>query len=81
MITTVLLHGDSTTADGEPCGPPPSPCSSAVNATLLPTKARPHCCVGGSAYQAWTGVAHSVTAPSHRSALHSMMKESHCEPR
>jgi hypothetical protein len=37
MITTVLLHGDSITADGEPCGPQQSPCSSAVNATLLPT--------------------------------------------
>jgi len=37
MITTVLLHGDSITADVEPCGSQPSPCSSAVNVTLLRT--------------------------------------------
>jgi hypothetical protein len=35
MITTVLLHGDSITADVEPCGHELSPCSSAVNAALL----------------------------------------------
>ena len=36
-MKAVLLHGDSTTADVEPCGPEPSPCSSAVKAALLRT--------------------------------------------
>ena len=37
MVTTVQLHGDSITADVEPCGHELSPCSSAVNAALLRT--------------------------------------------
>jgi len=51
MITTVLLHGDSITADGEPCGPPPSPCSSTVNATLLRTSFGDLSALGGGGPQ------------------------------
>ena len=37
MVTRLLLHGDSITADVEPCGHELSLCSSAVKAALLRT--------------------------------------------
>ena len=71
MKTTALLHGDSITADVEPCGPHPSPCSRAVNATLLRTS------FGVLPGLEGRGPQCAPTIPP----VHSMMKEVHCEPR